>query len=130
MNRGPFPSSIGPRNCTDMASVSSRRFLHKLPKTSPYMETNLIASSGNRKLNLVYLANEVVQQSRARRKEEFRNAFSPVIAEAMQTAYRGTTHDIQSKLKRVQDIWRARNVFDPAILNEIDQRFEGGPLCF
>ncbi|KAI5283705.1 hypothetical protein KEM52_003268, partial [Ascosphaera acerosa] len=34
-------------------------------------------SSPNKKLSLIYLANEVVQQSKARRKEDFLIAFSP-----------------------------------------------------
>lgn len=35
----------------------------------------------HRKLGLIYLANEVVQQSRARKKEEFLSAFAPVCNE-------------------------------------------------
>ena len=36
--------------------------------------------TANKKLNLLYLANEVVQQSRARGKMDFKIAFEPVIA--------------------------------------------------
>ena len=85
----------------------------------------IVASSGARKLNLIYLANEVAQQSRARRKDEFPKAFGGVIAEAMATAYRGSTADIQNKLRRVVDVWRTRNVFEPPILAEIDARLDG-----
>jgi CID domain len=65
-----------------------------------------------------------VQQSRARKKDEFRKAFGGIIAEAMQIAYRGTTHDVQSKLRRVLEVWRARNVFEPQTLGEVDQRLD------
>jgi len=74
---------------------------------------------------LIYLANEVAQQSRVRRKDDFPRAFSGVIAEAMEIAYRGTTQAIQTKIRRVLDVWRTRNVFEPSVLGDIDQRFEG-----
>ena len=35
-------------------------------------------SGSNKRLNLIYLANEVAQQSRARKKDDFIIAFSPV----------------------------------------------------
>ena len=35
-------------------------------------------SGSNKRLNLIYLANEVAQQSRVRRKDDFITAFSPV----------------------------------------------------
>ena len=73
----------------------------------------------------MYLANEVAQQSRVRRKDEFPKAFSGVIAEAMETAYRGTTPDVQNKLRRVIDVWRNRSVFELAVLDQIDQRLDG-----
>jgi regulator of Ty1 transposition protein 103 len=73
----------------------------------------------------MYLANEVAQQSRARKKDEFPKAFGGVIAEAMEIAYRGTTGDIQAKLRRVLEVWRSRGVFEPAILSAIDQRLDG-----
>jgi regulator of Ty1 transposition protein 103 len=74
---------------------------------------------------LVYLANEVAQQSRVRRKDEFPRAFGEVIAEAMGIAYRGSTVDIQNKLRRVVDVWRSRNVFEPTVLADIDKRLDG-----
>jgi regulator of Ty1 transposition protein 103 len=81
-------------------------------------------------LNLIYLANEVAQQSRARKKDEFPRAFGGVIAEAMDIAYRGTTADVQGKLRRVLEVWRQRGVFEPAVLGGIDQRLEGIPPSF
>ena len=51
---------------------------------------------------------EVAQQSKARRKDDFLVAFSPVIAEATACAYRGATNEVQQKLRRVVEVWRAR----------------------
>ncbi|KAF3911885.1 hypothetical protein AA313_de0210172 [Arthrobotrys entomopaga] len=81
-------------------------------------------SSAPRKLNLVYLVNEVVQQMKARKKEEFGVAFSPIMADACEAAYRGSPADIQQKLRRVIQVWRQRAIFDLDVLDGIDQRLD------
>ncbi|KAK9365698.1 RNA polymerase II-binding domain-containing protein [Lipomyces kononenkoae] len=78
----------------------------------------------HRKLGLVYLANEVVQQSRARKREEFLKAFSPAIAEALENAYRQCSPDLQGKIRRVVDVWRQRTVFTDEVLKDIDTRLD------
>ncbi|KAJ5737980.1 hypothetical protein N7493_001135 [Penicillium malachiteum] len=75
-----------------------------------------------KRLNLVYLANEVSQQSKARGREEFLIAFAPIVAEATATAYKGSSNDIQQKLRRVVEVWRQRNVFEGPILDAVDAR--------
>ncbi|KAJ5584220.1 uncharacterized protein N7459_004020 [Penicillium hispanicum] len=79
-------------------------------------------SNPPKRLNLVYLANEVAQQSKARGKDDFLIAFSPIIAEASTIAYKGATNDIQQKLRRVLEVWRQRNVFEGPILDAVEAR--------
>ncbi|KAK0635677.1 RNA polymerase II-binding domain-containing protein [Bombardia bombarda] len=81
-----------------------------------------------KRLNMIYLANEVTQQSKARHKDDFLQAFSPFIADATALAYKGASPDIQGKLRRVVDVWRDRNIFERDIqdamearLNELDK---------
>ncbi|RCI13718.1 hypothetical protein L249_8158 [Ophiocordyceps polyrhachis-furcata BCC 54312] len=81
-------------------------------------------SSSTRRLSLVYLANEVVQQSRIRHKEDFVIAFSPVVAEATSIAYKGAPTEIQAKLKRVVDVWKDRSIFEAPIQGAIEARLE------
>ncbi|KFA46724.1 hypothetical protein S40293_07787 [Stachybotrys chartarum IBT 40293] len=81
-------------------------------------------SSSARRLSLVYLANEVAQQSRIRHKEDFIIAFSPVVAEAAAIAYKGAPADIQAKLKRVIDVWKDRNIFEAPIQAAIESRLD------
>lgn len=69
------------------------------------------------------------QQSRIRQKEDFINAFSPVVAEATAATYKGATSDIQSKLRRVVEVWRDRTIFDPAIQGAIESRLDGMYRC-
>lgn len=76
----------------------------------------------NKRLTLIYLANEVVQQSKARRKDDFLVAFSPVIAEATSTAYKGATNDVQDKIRRTVEVWSQRRIFDKPIQEAVEAR--------
>jgi hypothetical protein len=68
---------------------------------------------------------EVAQQSKARKKDDFLLAFSPVIAEATATAYKGATNEVQQKLKRVVEVWRSRQIFEVPIQDAIEARIGG-----
>jgi Protein of unknown function, DUF618. len=68
---------------------------------------------------------EVTQQSKARHKDDFLNAFSPYIADATALAYKGAPPDIQAKLRRVLDVWKERCIFDRDILQDIEAKFAG-----
>ncbi|KAF4634257.1 hypothetical protein G7Y89_g3849 [Cudoniella acicularis] len=81
-------------------------------------------SGSNKRLNLIYLANEVAQQSKARRKDDFLIAFSPVIAEATATAYKGATNEVQQKLRRVVEVWRQRQIFETPIQEAVESRID------
>ncbi|PQE05459.1 putative Regulator of Ty1 Transposition protein [Rutstroemia sp. NJR-2017a BBW] len=81
-------------------------------------------SGSNKRLNLIYLANEVAQQTKARKKDDFLIAFSPVIAEATATAYKGATNEVQQKLKRVVEVWRQRQIFEIPIQDAIEARID------
>lgn len=72
---------------------------------------------------------EVTQQSKARNKDEFLHAFSPIIADATATAYRGASNEIQGKLRRVVEVWRDRMIFEPPIQEAIEARI-GGKLTY
>lgn len=68
---------------------------------------------------------EVAQQSKARRKDDFLVAFSPVIAEATATAYKGAANEVQQKLRRVVEVWRQRQIFELPIQEAIESRIDG-----
>ncbi|KAI0552502.1 RNA polymerase II-binding domain-containing protein [Xylaria curta] len=79
-------------------------------------------STSHKRLNLIYLANEVAQQSKARRKDEFLVSFSPAVAEAVAAAYKGAPHDVQQRIRRVVDVWRERGVFEGPIQQAVETR--------
>ncbi|EFE39874.1 hypothetical protein TRV_05386 [Trichophyton verrucosum HKI 0517] len=83
-----------------------------------------------KRLNLIYLANEVAQQSKGRRKEDFLIAFSPIIADATATAFKGASNEIQQKLRRVVEVWRQRSIFEKPIQDAVEARVEGVYLLY
>lgn len=81
-------------------------------------------SGSNKRLNLIYLANEVVQQSKLRKKDDYLIAFSPIVAEATAIAYKGATNEVQQKIRRVVEVWRQRQIFEPTILEAVEARID------
>lgn len=70
---------------------------------------------------------EVAQQSKARKKDDFLIAFSPIIADASAIAYKGATNEVQQKLRRVIEVWRQRQIFETPIQEAIESRIDGIP---
>ncbi|KAI0534809.1 RNA polymerase II-binding domain-containing protein [Xylaria digitata] len=91
-------------------------------RTAQLWLQKLKESSSHKRLSLIYLANEVAQQSKARRKEEFLVSFSPAITEAIAVAYKGAPHDVQQRIRRVVDVWRDRGVFEGPIQQAVEAR--------
>lgn len=48
-----------------------------------------------------------------------------IVAEATAAAYKGSSNDIQQKIRRVVEVWRQRNVFEGPILDAVDARVNG-----
>lgn len=63
---------------------------------------------------------EIVQQSKIRKKDEFLKAYDPIIVEATTAAYKGSSSDVQNKIRRVVEVWRQRQVFTPQIQTQIE----------
>ena len=109
-----------------IVSVSQWVIFHRrhAPSIANLWLARLRESPAPRRLNYIYLVNDIVQNARARRRTEFPDAFSPIIAEALQTAYRSSTSDIQSKIRRVVEVWRQRHVFEVPIQEAIENRLD------
>jgi regulator of Ty1 transposition protein 103 len=94
-------------------------------KTASIWLQRLKESPPNKKLNLIYLANEIVQQGKIRKKEEFLQAYSPIIADAVTSAYKGAPSDVQNKIRRVVEVWRQRQVFKQPVQEEVEHKIDG-----
>lgn len=93
-------------------------------RTAALWLARLQESSTSKRLNLIYLANEVVQQSRARAKTDFLLAFEPLIGDATALAYKNASVEIQNKIKRVVEVWRQRGIFEKGIQEGVEKRVE------
>ncbi|KIW78432.1 hypothetical protein Z517_08268 [Fonsecaea pedrosoi CBS 271.37] len=109
-----------------IVSVSQWIMFHKrhADRIANYWLTRLRDSPPAKRLNFIYLVNDIVQNARARKRTEFPDAFSPLMPEAIQTAYRSSPPEIQGKIRRVVEVWRTRNVFEVPILDAIDARVD------
>lgn len=47
-----------------------------------------------------------------------------IIADATATAYKGSTQEVQLKIRRVVEVWRQRAIFEPAIQEAIEKRID------
>lgn len=76
----------------------------------------------NKKLALIYLANDVVQQARAKKRDIFISSFAKVVPDAIGAAYKQVSQDVKSKIKRVVEVWRQRRIFDETVLYNIESQ--------
>lgn len=107
-------------------SVSQWMSFHRrsADKIVPIWHQRLRDAPPNKRLNFIYLANDIVQNARTRKRVEYPNAFAAVIPEAVQQAYRSVPADTQGRIKRVLEVWQTRGVFEPSILQAIQARIE------
>lgn len=120
---GNVSSVCRPNECTSIAA--NIQFSRYADRTASLWLSRLKDSGSNKRLNLIYLANEVAQQSKARKKDDFLIAFSPIIAEATSLAYKNATNEIQNKVRRVVEVWRQRQIFEVPIQEAVEARIDG-----
>lgn len=82
--------------------------------------------TSDRKLALVYVANEIVQQSKARRKIEFVDAFGAYIPDAFAVAYSDSSPQIRERIVRTLKVWRDRQVYPNDYLDNLDAQIGVG----
>ncbi|KAF3010791.1 hypothetical protein E8E13_007983 [Curvularia kusanoi] len=94
----------------DLPSSFWRVWLQRMKESPPH-----------KKLVLIYLANEIAQTSKMRKKEDFLKAYESIIAEATTIAYKGSSHEIQNKIRRVVEVWRSRQIFSQQAQQSIEK---------
>lgn len=106
-----------------IVSVAQWIMFHRrhAPETARLWLTKLTSSPSPKRLNLIYLANEVVQQSRARGKQDFMLAFEPIVAEGTRASYEKASLEVQGKVRRVVEVWRQRGIFGKEVLDGVER---------
>ncbi|KAF7211269.1 regulation of nuclear pre-mRNA domain-containing protein 1A [Nothobranchius furzeri] len=78
----------------------------------------------SRKLTFLYLANDVIQNSK-RKGPEFTQDFAPVIVDAFKHVYREGEESCKKQLGRVLSIWQERAVYENNLLEQLSQVLYG-----
>ncbi|XP_020841352.1 regulation of nuclear pre-mRNA domain-containing protein 1A isoform X4 [Phascolarctos cinereus] len=87
-------------------------------------ERELRKAKPNRKLTFLYLANDVIQNSK-RKGPEFTKDFAPVIVEAFKHVSSETDENCKKHLGRVLSIWEERCVYENDVLEQLRQALYG-----
>ncbi|KAF3833850.1 hypothetical protein F7725_025054 [Dissostichus mawsoni] len=77
----------------------------------------------SRKLTFLYLANDVIQNSK-KKGPEFTQDFAPVIVEAFKHVNRDGEEGCKKQLGRVLSIWQERAVYENILLDQLSQTAE------
>jgi len=73
---------------------------------------------GSKKLTLLYLANDVVQNSK-KKGPEFNRDFRPVLTDAFKDAFKDADDKIKGSLDRLLAVWLERGVYESELLDKI-----------
>lgn len=120
-----FTAKLNSLDETQESIVSASKWL-----LSQYKEVNKVANcwkkfilkpatNTRRKLLAIYLANDVIQQSKHQRIGEFGAAFGSIMPEVLGKVYPELTHELRKKVKRVVDIWKQRQVFSESVFRNL-----------
>lgn len=77
-----------------------------------------------KKLSLLYLCNDVVQQARHKRKMEFITEFGKILPEVFNAIYSSLDNPIKPKVDRLINVWEQRNVFSASDIKNFRKAIE------
>lgn len=79
---------------------------------SDYTVSNMATMKLNKKLSLLYLCNDVVQEARHKRKPEFAAEFARILPDVFNAMYPTLDPAIKPKTERLIGVWEQRNIFE------------------
>lgn len=74
--------------------------------------SNISTMKLDKKLSLLYLCNDVVQEARHKRKPEFSAEFARILPDVLTAMYPTLDSGIKAKVERLIGVWEQRNIFD------------------
>ncbi|MGH0147675.1 UNVERIFIED_CONTAM: hypothetical protein FKN15_011426 [Acipenser sinensis] len=87
--------------------------------------TATLTAKVSRKLTFLYLANDVIQNSK-RKGPEFTKDFAPVIVDAFKHVASASDEGSKKHLERVFSIWQERAVYENDLLDQLKEVLQGG----
>lgn len=76
-----------------------------------WAEYTMQHDSGKKRLSLLYLCNDVVQQARHKRKPEFASGFATQLPQVLHAVYASLDPGIKPKIDRLIGVWEQRSIF-------------------
>lgn len=129
-SREQFVSKVQSLDETQDSIVNTSKWMLTLYKDADKVATawteylHKSSISTKRKLLVVYLANDIVQQAKHRQVPNFDKSFGNVLPSALEKVYADFPTELRAKVKRVVGIWRQRKVLSESVLDEIDRRLD------
>ncbi|KAK6461353.1 regulator of Ty1 transposition [Scheffersomyces coipomensis] len=110
-------------------------FHHRHSKDAAKIWLNYISSTANpsasslknpsqKRLSLLYLCNDVVQQAKRKRKDEFIVDFAGVLPSALRYTYITVEDPIKAKIERLVNVWEERQVFAANDISKMKEAIE------
>ncbi|KAI0464638.1 hypothetical protein LJB42_002258 [Komagataella kurtzmanii] len=99
-------------------------FHHRHAPETVAIWSEFVGSTQTKKLAGLYLANEIIQQSRAKRKTTFLDEFAKVLPSTLEQIYPSMISTHQAKLKRIIDVWSQRKIFDSELIHRLYQSIQ------
>ncbi|CDK24218.1 unnamed protein product [Kuraishia capsulata CBS 1993] len=88
--------------------------------------SDAMKNTPKKRLALFYLANEVIQQSRAHRRTEFLMYFSEFLPPVLEEVFQSLNAKDQARFKKVIGVWKERAIFSDRIFKNLYGAIEGG----
>lgn len=92
---------------------------------SQYAVSNISTMKLNKKLSLLYLCNDVVQEARHKRKPEFSAEFARILPDVLTAMYPTLDSSIKAKVERLIGVWEQRNIFDKRQITHMRRSVDG-----
>ena len=87
-------------------------------------------SSDSKKLLLIYLCNDVVQQAKRLNRVQYIQSFSKILPNVVSPVYAQVDPKIKAKIDRVVSVWEQRQVFSTNYLDDLRKAFKSAkPLA-
>lgn len=93
-------------------------FKRFIPQVVYYWNYEMKASHIFHQMTLLYLANDVIQNTR-KKTGKFIAEFSNVLPERIDALYRKATPKLREKISRMIGIWQERNIFSSHLMDEL-----------
>ena len=92
-----------------------------------YITEDPDARSSKKRLSLLYLCNDVVQQARHKRKQEFIDEFAAVLPGVLMKIYASLDPTIQPKVGRLIGVWEQRHVLSALVISDLREAVKAPP---